>query len=114
MSRPAPGGVCALSADPRPACDDRISQGSFQEPTAEDRRTRDPCGYCFPDGEITVAESDLLVGSHSDDRGSIHRHERTGDCTWTRNSGPKLAHVLQREDITDPSDGWSEYQGGDA
>lgn len=104
-----------MSPDPRPACDDRISQGSFQEPTDDQRRKRDPCGYCFPDGEVDVAEADLLVGKHADSRGSLHRHERTGDCTWSRNSEPKLAHIMQQPEVTDPSGvDWGEFQGCDA
>lgn len=101
--------------DSRPACDERLVGGSFRPPSAQDLRTRDPCKYCFPDGEMNVDEDDLLVGEHTDKRSSIHRHERTGELAWQHNSGPKLAYALQDPEVSDPSDlDWSEIRGGDA
>lgn len=98
------GGVCAVSDDPTPACEDYLRHDEFQQANSAHVPHLDPCKLCFPHGEIDLPVAALLTSvRHSY---VVHRREGTGPLSREANKsyGTKLATQLDQDDVTDFED----------
>ena len=103
-----------MSSD-RPACHRRIKSKAFEAPNTLQLGRLEPCGFCFPDGDVDVAEAKLLVSS--DRANAIHRHEDTGELAppTTNDGGTTLRRALEDADtIAEALADSGEPEGGDA
>ncbi len=94
-----------MSTEPTPACERHLRHDTFREATEGDLMHREPCGYCFPEGEIDVDEENLLVACRNSS--SIHRRESTGPVDYESTGTPEegtIASKLADEGVTDFDD----------
>lgn len=92
-------------SEAEPACSQRLRRGTFRSATSFDIAHRRPCKFCFPTGEITVDEDQLLTGGK--DSEVVHREMGTGEVEAPAEKGrthSKLYHKLGQEDVTDWDD----------
>lgn len=94
-----------MSADePTPACESALpgwtNAESHRLADETDVATLDPCGHCFPDGEIDVDREQLVrVGG----RETVHRDAALGEPDWQsrQQPGQKPSAILEEMDPDD-------------
>lgn len=98
------------------ACAWRIDADEFRPAKDHEVRSMRPCAYCF-DTRVRVGRADLLVndGSHGN-KHAIHRHASTGELDYDQEGhhGPKLGHILRRDDVTSVADAKAALEDDDA
>jgi hypothetical protein len=99
----------------QPACADDIDHqnvGGWQPIAAAHDPPTEPCGYCFPDGEIDVERDQLVISQHGE---RVHRDAATGEIDYQAVVADEPSRSLRNRLLDlDPEDAGLSPTGGDA
>lgn len=88
--------------DPKAHCHDRTSARGYRPPRDEERERLEPCGFCFPTGEIDVPEDEILTARTRKSDGRLHRADDSDGTPWkpTNDQDCNVSRTMAREDVT--------------
>lgn len=105
------------SDGPVAACHDRNNADDYRPAADHEIERRGPCRFCFPDGEIHVADDELLVSPSSKSDSVLHRTDATDGLEWTPGGGGgrhDLFNAISKESVTTLDALAEELEGGEA
>lgn len=103
------------SEEPLTACHEHINAEAFRQPSPSEIRKYSPCKFCFPGGEVTVDDDDLLIAVGTCRRRCFHRRQATDGANWSPESSESrcVARVMRRDDVRSIAD-LQEKLGGES
>jgi len=88
--------------DQKAHCHDRTSATEWRQPSPGEISKLPSCRFCFPDGEVHVDESNLLITPKTSSKKKLHRDSTTDGEQWVpdSNSNHELSRSLRSDEVT--------------